>query len=206
MKTTSIIVLILLPNILHCEGAALPATSHLNRHISQFVHTYIQNNKEKLISIKEKSQTPFTIADSVFSHYRLPRELKYLAVIESELNAKAVSKVGAVGPWQLMPETARLLGLKVSQANDERKLYGKSTKAAARYLKDLYSEYGDWLLVLAAYNGGEGPVNHAIRKAGTHNFWQLQSYLPAESRGHVKKFIATMYYFEGQSSLLQLSI
>jgi membrane-bound lytic murein transglycosylase D len=162
------------------------------------VKAYIRNNREKLDSIKQKSQAPFAITDSVFNQFNLPLPLKYLAVIESELNSKAISRVGASGPWQLMPRTAQLLGLKVTQDYDERTQYGKSTTATAIYLKDLYAKFGDWLLVLAAYNGGEGTVNHAIRLAGSRNFWDLQNYLPAESRKHVKKFIATFYYFEGQ--------
>jgi membrane-bound lytic murein transglycosylase D len=99
-----------------------------------------------------------------------------------------------------MPGTARILGLKVNRNTDERTNYYKSTKAAARYLRDLYAQFDDWLLVLAAYNGGPKPVYRAIRKSGSKNFWTLQKYLPAESREHVKKFIATHYYFEGHGS------
>jgi hypothetical protein len=172
---------------------------YLDRHARQFVKNYLQSNSPNLYSIKQKSQAPFAITDSVFNQYRLPRQLKYLAVIESELNSKAVSRVGAAGAWQLMPRTARLLGLKVTGVDDERTQFDKSTRAAARYLKDLYAEFGDWLLVLAAYNGGSGPVYHAIHVSGSRNFWDLQSYLPAESRMHVKKFIAALYYFEGRS-------
>jgi membrane-bound lytic murein transglycosylase D len=178
---------------------------HLNKRDRQFVESYIQDNRRILFHIKQKGQSRFTIADAVLHKYGLPPQLKYLAVIESDLKSNAVSRVGAVGPWQLMPETARLLGLKVTDDQDERTQFGKSTRAAARHLKDLFSEYGDWLLVLAAYNGGEGPVNHAIRKAGNRNFWLLQNYLPAESRDHVKKFIATLYYFEGPSSAAAFS-
>jgi membrane-bound lytic murein transglycosylase D len=104
-----------------------------------------------------------------------------------------------------MPKTARILGLKVNRQFDERTNYTKSTRAAAIYLKDLYREFGDWLLVLAAYNGGPGPVYTAIRKSGSRNFWELQKYLPAESRGHVKKYIATHYYFEGKGSITTLT-
>jgi membrane-bound lytic murein transglycosylase D len=116
------------------------------------------------------------------------------------LKVKAVSKVGAVGPWQLMPATARILGLKVNSRYDERKNYYKSTRAAARYLKDLHKEFGDWFLVFAAYNSGEAAVHTAIRQSGTRNFWKLQYYLPEETREYVKKFIAICYYFEGTYS------
>jgi len=174
----------------------------LNKHVKQFVKTYIQENRENLHSIKKRSRSPFIMIDGVFKRYGLPAQLKYLAVVESELKTKAVSRVGAVGPWQLMPATARILGLKVTSRVDERKNYYKSTKAAARYLKDLHAEYGDWLLVFAAYNGGEAAVNSAIKQSGNRNFWKLQYYLPEETREYVKKFIATCYYFEGAYSPL----
>jgi membrane-bound lytic murein transglycosylase D len=174
---------------------------HLNKNARRFVRNYIQRNRHKLFSIEKRSRFPFVIADSIFNRYQMPDQLKYLSVIESELNANAVSHVGAVGPWQLMPATARILGLKVARGHDERTQFAKSTKAAALYLKDLHREFGDWLLVLAAYNGGANAVNRAIRLSGSHNFWILQNYLPAESRVHVKKFIATLYFFEGQTSV-----
>jgi membrane-bound lytic murein transglycosylase D len=104
-----------------------------------------------------------------------------------------------------MPQTARDLGLKVNRNVDERKNYYKSTRAAALYLRDLYNELGDWLLVIAAYNGGTANVHHAIRHSGSKDFWDLQYYLPAESRIHVKKFIGTQYTFEGQGSITTLT-
>jgi membrane-bound lytic murein transglycosylase D len=167
----------------------------------KFVHAYIKNNDECLVNVKERSEGPFSIIDSVLRHYGLPLELKYLAVIESELKPTALSRVGAKGPWQLMPGTAHELGLKVNRRSDERINFYKSTRAAAKYLRDLHREFGDWLLVLAAYNGGPRPVYKAIHKAHSRNFWALQNYLPAESRMHVKKFIATAYYFEGTDSI-----
>ena len=167
----------------------------------KFVNHYIKNNDDDLLTIKKRSEGPFTIIDSVLNHYGLPLQLKYLAVIESELKPSALSRVGARGPWQLMPGTAHELGLKVNHRSDERTNYSKSTRAAAKYLKDLHREFGDWLLVLAAYNGGPLPVYNAIHKAHSKNFWTLQQYLPAESRMHVKRFIATAYYFERADSL-----
>jgi membrane-bound lytic murein transglycosylase D len=169
----------------------------LNKHVKRFVRTYIQQNRKSLYNIKQRSNSPFVMMDAVFRRYGLPVQLKYLAVVESELKTKAVSKVGAVGPWQLMPQTARILGLKINSRHDERKNYYKSTRAAARHLKALHEEFGDWFLVFAAYNAGEGAVNSAIRQSRTKNFWKLQQYLPEETREYVKKFIATYYYFEG---------
>ena len=170
----------------------------LNKQAASFVKDYIRRNDDNLSKIKVRGELHFGMMDSVFNRFGLPVELKYLAVVESELKNTALSRVGARGPWQFMPETAKFLGLKITRHYDERTNFRKSTRAAAIYLRDLYNIYGDWLLVLAAYNGGPGPVNAAIKKSGSRNFWKLQNYLPAESRGHVKKFIATHYYFEGQ--------
>jgi membrane-bound lytic murein transglycosylase D len=177
----------------------------LNRKSMIYVKKYIRTQKACLVGVKKRSEVPFYIIDSVFTRYHLPVELKYLAVIESELKPAATSHVGAKGPWQFMPETAHVLGLKVNQHCDERSNYYKSTIAAAKYLRDLYALFDDWLLVLAAYNGGPRPVYNAIQRSGSRNFWVLQGYLPAESREHVKKFIATHYYFEGRGSVTTLT-
>jgi membrane-bound lytic murein transglycosylase D len=155
--------------------------------------------------MKDWAKPFFDRIDRIFSGKNLPVELKYLAVIESDLKSSATSRVGAAGPWQFMAETARDFGLKVGRKIDERRDFNKSTVAAAKYLKDLYNTYSDWLLVIAAYNCGNGPVNSAIRKSGSSNFWDLQYYLPAESRNHVKKFIATHYIMEGDGGLTTLT-
>ena len=186
------------------DSASAPRTP-LNKQATRFVEKYLKENNESLEAVREKSPASFAFIDTVFTKYDLPVELKYLAVVESELNHKAVSKVGAVGTWQLMPGTAKVLGLKITRKYDERKNFKKSTKAAALYLRDLYSQYGDWLLVLAAYNCGPRPVNNAIRKSGSRNFWKLQHFLPRESRDHVKKYIATHYYFEGKGGITTLT-
>jgi membrane-bound lytic murein transglycosylase D len=177
----------------------------LNPRALNFVQDYMKDNWDELQSIRTRGQACFNIIESVLTEYGLPKELKYLAVIESNLKSSARSRVGAVGPWQLMPQTARDLGLKVSRSNDERKNYYKSSRAAALYLRDLYKELGDWLLVIAAYNGGTNNVYHAIRRSGSRNFWDLQYFLPLESRLHVKKFIGTQYTFEGQGSVTTLT-
>jgi membrane-bound lytic murein transglycosylase D len=178
---------------------------HLNSHAVKFVKDYTEGNTEALEKIKERGERYFPMMDSIFSHYHLPIELKYLAAIESELKSTAVSRVGAVGPWQLMTTTARDLSLKIKGRYDERTSYCKSTVAAAKYLRDLYNEFGDWLLVIAAYNSGPGKVISAIKNSGSHNFWALQRFLPAETRGHVKRFIATHYYFEDYGSVTTLT-
>ena len=164
----------------------------------KFVNSYIRHNDDCLTDVMERSEGPFSVIDSVLMRFHLPLELKYLAVIESELKTTAVSRVGAKGTWQLMRGTAHELGLKVNRQTDERKDLAKSTRAAAAYLRDLHHQFNDWLLVLAAYNGGPVPVIRAMHRAHSRNFWALQQYLPAESRMHVKKFIATAYYYEKQ--------
>ncbi len=180
--------------------------TRLNPKAFSFVEDYMKQDWEELQAVKSYAKPYFNLIDGILTRYGLPKELKYLAVIESNLKSTAVSPVGAVGAWQLMPQTARDLGLSVTPGGyDERKNYAKSTRAAALYLRDLYNELGDWLLVIAAYNGGTGNVYHAIRKSGSRNFWDLQNYLPLESRNHVKKFIATQYIFEGQGSVTTLT-
>lgn len=198
---SSFVFLAELPDSLYDEIPRVPLSSN----VSKFMDSYIAKNSERLAKIGENGQKHFDMMDSVFEAYNLPYELKYLAVVESELKAKAVSRVGAVGPWQLMAPTARILSLKVTRKNDERTHYYKSTVAAAKYLRDLYAEYGDWLLVIAAYNCGPGNVNKAIRYAGSKSFWKIQNFLPAETRGHVKKFIATHYFYEEAGSITTLT-
>jgi membrane-bound lytic murein transglycosylase D len=177
----------------------------LNPRAISYVQDFMIQNKQELDEMKTWGRPYFRLIDGILTQYGLPSELKYLAVIESNLKPTALSWAGAVGPWQLMPATARVLGLKVNRKVDERKNYYKSTKAAAIYLRDLYTELGDWLLVIAAYNGGTANVYRAIKKSNSHDFWQLQYYLPAESRNHVKKFIGTQYTFEGQGSVTTLT-
>lgn len=178
----------------------------LNPRAIQFVQDYMEKNGDDLRKMKSWARPYFNLIENILKKYGLPAELKYLAVIESELKSTATSWAGAVGPWQLMPETARILGLKVTHSHDERKDYYKSTHAAAKYLRDLYREFGDWLLVIAAYNGGPANVYYAIKKCnGNRNFWNIQYYLPAETRMHVKKFIGTHYIFEGQGSVTTLT-
>ena len=177
----------------------------LNPKAISFVQDYMEQEGDNLAKLKISGKRYFTMIEAALTKRGLPTELKYLAVIESELSSNATSVKGAGGPWQLMPETARNLGLKVNGRLDERRDYFKSTYAAARYLAYLYDLYEDWLLVIAAYNGGPGKVNTAIKRSGSRNFWDLQYNLPAESRNHVKKFIATHYIMEGEGGLTTLT-
>lgn len=177
----------------------------LNPAATEFVENFIKNHSNYYLNIRSKKYNHLETIDNIFTTYGLPLELKYLAVIESKLVLNAVSKAGAVGPWQFMSSTAKYLGLKINNNVDDRKDIVKSTHAAAKYLRDLYNMYGDWLLVLAAYNGGPGNVNKAIRLSGSKDFWKLQQYLPRETRNHVKKYIATHYIFENRGSLVTLT-
>jgi membrane-bound lytic murein transglycosylase D len=155
--------------------------------------------------MKGWGQPYFNLIEGILTQYGLPRELKYIAVIESNLSTGATSYKGAGGPWQFMPYTARNYGLVVSGYYDERRDYFKSTHAASKYLLSLYKQFHDWLLVMAAYNGGSGRVFSAIKKSGSRNFWDLQYYLPEESRTYVKRFIATHYIMEGSGGVTTMS-
>jgi membrane-bound lytic murein transglycosylase D len=170
--------------------------SQVNPNAEKYMQDYLRGHGKYLVSMKNWCMPYFNLIDNIFTQYGLPKELKYLAVIESNLKTTATSWVGAGGPWQFMPYTAREMGLVVNGVVDERRDYFKSTHAAARYLLQLYKQTKDWLLVIAAYNGGPGRVFSAIRNSGSRNFWALQYNLPEESRNHVKKFIATHYIME----------
>jgi membrane-bound lytic murein transglycosylase D len=180
-------------------NSSIPYSSQVNPYAENYMQDYLQSHGSYLQKMKGTSQNYFNLIDNIFTQYGLPKELKYLAVIESNLKSQALSWVGARGPWQFMSYTAKDYGLLVNRFTDERTDYYKSTNAAARYLLALYKDLKDWLLVIAAYNGGPGRVYTAIKKSGSRNFWSLQYYLPTESRNHVKKFIATHYIMEANS-------
>jgi len=177
----------------------------LNARVVPFVKKYIIEEGARLEKMKVWGKPYFDMYDAILTHYGLPKELKYLSVIESDLTAKAVSRAGAVGPWQIMAEGATDMGLKINSRVDERKSFRKSTHAAAKILKGLYSEFKDWPLVIAAYNCGSGRVQQAIKKSGSKNFWALQSYLPLETRCHVKRFMSTHFIFEGSGGLTTMT-
>jgi membrane-bound lytic murein transglycosylase D len=177
-------------------NAAAPYSSQVNPNAEKYMQDYLRAHGKSLVNMKSWCMPHFNLIDNILTQYGIPKELKYLAVIESNLKTSATSWVGASGPWQFMPYTARENGLIVNGMIDERRDYFKSTHAAARYLLQLYKMTHDWLLVIAAYNGGPGRVFSAINRSGSRNFWQLQYFLPEESRNHVKKFIATHYIME----------
>ena len=176
----------------------------LHPSMGSFIADYADDYEVLFEKLKLSKSGYFKTFDKVFTQQNIPVELKYLAVVESKLKTDARSGVGAVGLWQFMPVTAKQFGLKITAKYDERQHVWKSSVAAAKYLTDLYDIFEDWLLVIASYNSGPGPVLNAIKKSGSRNFWKLQNFLPKETRLHVKRFIATHYYFEGSGSLVTL--
>src|SRR4030095_10508497 len=177
-----------------------PPNADLNPRALQFAKEYVEKNSWGLEKLKKRSRSSFSIINSVFSRYDIPSELKYMAVVESNLTTDTVcSSTGATGIWQLMPLTACELGLKITDSCDERLHVYKSSRAVAKYLKQLYAQFGDWLLVIAAYNSGPGKVTRAIRLSNSHDFWRLQNLLPLETSNHVKRYMSVLHFFEGQN-------
>lgn len=171
-----------------------------NPDVRQAIDIYVEKRKPLLSMMLRAGDIYFPEMEISLDRHGLPLELKYLAIVESALNPRAVSPVGASGLWQLMLPTGRTYGLQINSLVDERFDFIKSTDAACRLLKDLYRMYGDWLLAIAAYNSGPRNVNNAIRKAGgTSDFWQVYYYLPRETRRYIPLFIAayfSMYYHD----------
>lgn len=152
-----------------------------NKFLKKKIKKYLENGKIYIPLIKQ-----------IFDQYNLPDDLIFLPIIESYFNIKAKSPAGAVGLWQFMPQTGRMYGLEINKWIDERFDVEKSTIAAALYLKDLYLIFDDWFLALASYNIGEGNIIRRINKYGGTNFWDINSYLPRETRNYVPNFIATV--------------
>ena len=169
---------------------------NMTDYVEMFAKSYFNAHTRSLAVVKTRADKRFKDIEKVLQHNSIPKELKYLAVIESALNNNAISPVGAVGPWQFMDQTARDMGLTVSAKRDERTDWTRSTQAAAKYLNQLYGRFNDWLLVVAAYNCGHVPVEAAIAKTGSRSFWNIRKYLPRETQGHVLAYVATASIFE----------
>ena len=162
--------------------------------VQKFIDRYSGRLRHSVSYMLGASNFFMPIFEEALETYGLPLELKYLPVIESALNPKAVSRVGATGLWQFMLTTGKQYGLNVNSLVDERRDPVKSSYAAAHYLSDLYKIYGDWNLVIAAYNCGPDNINKAIhRSKGVRDYWQIYPYLPKETRGYVPAFIAANY-------------
>ena len=165
-----------------------------NTAVKSFIDIYTQQRRKQVEYLLGLSDYYFPIFESALEAMRLPLELKYLPIIESALNPKAVSRAGGTGIWQFMIGTGKMYGLEVNTLVDERMDPVKSSKVAAEYLKELYSIFSDWHLAIAAYNCGPGNVNKAIRRAGgKRDFWAIYPYLPSETRSYVPIFIAAGY-------------
>lgn len=165
-----------------------------NKHVKSFIDVYAVQKRSKTERILGLADVYFPLFEQTLDKYNMPLELKYLAVVESALNPTAGSWAGAKGLWQFMYATGKMYGLNVTTLVDDRYDPLKATDAACRHLKDLYNQFGDWFLALAAYNSGAGNVKKAIRRAGgIKNYWAIWPYLPRETRGYVPAFIAVNY-------------
>lgn len=175
---------------------ALPCVIELpyNERVRAFLLRYVKRSPKQVARLMRMSEYYFPLFEEALNRYQLPYELKYLPIIESALNPIARSRVGAAGLWQFMPATGKLYGLEINSLVDERMDPIRATDAACRFLSNLYKIYGDWNLVIAAYNCGGGNVNKAIRRAGgKRDFWSIYPFLPSETRNYVPIFIAANY-------------
>lgn len=174
----------------------IPAVMEMpyNEVVRKFIDLYACRLRNQVAFMLSACNFYMPIFEEALDAYGLPLELKYLPIIESALNPSAVSRAGASGLWQFMIGTGKIYGLESNSLVDERRDPIKATWAAARYLKEMYNIYGDWNLVIAAYNCGPGTINKAIRRAGGEkDYWKIYNYLPKETRGYVPGFIAANY-------------
>jgi len=166
-----------------------------NNIIRNHIEVYTIRKREKFAAVLGLKDYYFPMIEDVFDSYGLPAELKYMAVIESALNPSVANRrSGATGMWQFMYSTGRMYGLTINSVVDERRDPVKATHAAAKYIKDLYQIYNDWILVIAAYNCGPGNVNKAIKRSGNKkDYWDIYYRLPKETRGYIPQYIAAAY-------------
>jgi membrane-bound lytic murein transglycosylase D len=168
-----------------------------NQGLENIIKSFLKNRKRSFERLMAVSEYYFPLFEEAFDKQNVPLEIKYLAVVESALNPKAVSKAGATGLWQFMYQTGKQYGLKIDSYVDERSDPLKASEAAAQYMKNMYAIFGDWDLVLASYNSGPGNVAKAIRRSGgQQNYWNIRKNLPQETQGYVPAFLATMYIYE----------
>ena len=161
--------------------------------VQRFIDRYSSDLRHSVAYMLGAQNLYMPIFEEALESYGLPLELKYLPVIESALNPRAVSRVGATGLWQFMITTAKRYGLKINSLVDERRDPYKASYAAAHYLSDLYKIFGDWNIVIAAYNCGPEKINKAMHRSKKKDYWEIYNYLPQETRGYVPAFIAANY-------------
>lgn len=165
-----------------------------NDRVRRYIEVYSMDHRERVGEMLGLSQLYFPIFEEELDRRNMPHQLKYLPVVESALNPNAVSRAGATGLWQVMYSTGRMLGMEINSYIDERRDPYRATQAALDYLQRLHAVYGDWLLVIAAYNCGPGNLNKAIaRSGGKRTYWEIFNYLPRETRGYVPAFMGAMY-------------
>ena len=165
-----------------------------NEYVQSYIDIYTSpRRKAAMAKIIGLAKYYFPIYEKAFKESGIPDDIKYLSIVESALDPNAVSRVGATGPWQFMFTTARLYGLKMDNYVDERKDPIQASYATARYLKDAYNDFGDWMLAIASYNCGKGNIVKAMQRSGGRDFWSIRNYLPLETRGYVPAFIAVTY-------------
>ena len=175
-------------------GKKTPFKLVYNQHVKGFIRLYAVDKRKLVSKVLGLTRVYFPLFEEKLREYNIPSEMKYLAVVESALNPTAVSRAGARGLWQFMSGTGRMYGLQSSSFIEDRYDPYKETVAACQHLHDLYDMFGDWFLVLAAYNAGAGNVQKAIRAAGgARDYWEIWPYLPQETRGYVPAFIAVTY-------------
>lgn len=168
-----------------------------NKSLESVIHYYLKRDRDVMERLMSLSAYYFPMFEQKLDKHNIPLEMKYLAIVESALNPRAKSRVGATGLWQFMFATGKMQGLNVSSYVDERMDPLESTEAAALYLEKLYGMFDDWDLALASYNSGPGNVSKAIRRSGGNtNYWEMRRFLPRETAGYVPAFLATMYIFE----------
>jgi len=171
-----------------------------NAAVRKYIDAYAVRHRQKVAQMLGLAELYFPLFEETLDKYNLPLELKYLAIVESALNPKAQSKSGAVGLWQFMYRTGKIYDLNTTSYMDERSDPFKATEAACQYFQYLYAMFGNWELVLAAYNGGPGTLNKAIRRSGgKRDYWELRPYLPVETQGYVPAFIAVNYVMKHAS-------
>lgn len=174
-----------------------PFNVEYNPSLERVIGAYLKNRRKSLSRLMGLSHYYFPMFEEELARQGLPLEMKYLAIVESALDPRAKSRVGATGLWQFMFSTGKLFDLDVNSYVDERSDPIKATRAACSYLKKLYESLGDWDLALAAYNSGPGNVSKAIRRSGGNtSYWDIRHRLPRETAGYVPAFLATMYIFE----------
>lgn len=161
--------------------------------VKSYIRTYTVLQRDKAERILGRRLIYFPIIEDYLRKHGLPEDLKYLPIVESALEARAVSHAGAVGLWQFMSETGRYYGLEITNQVDERCDPYRSTEAAMDYLSVLYDRFQDWELAIAAYNSGGGRVSRAIKRARSKDFWRVKRYLPRETANYVPAFVAATY-------------